>query len=89
MTNNPRALFVVAAAAAVLFLFALINQYPEHRQQVTSMLSNTASKAWQFRGKKTYGIAKEKGADKVKGHSYRGTDDKYYPAIRHKRVKML
>lgn len=89
MTNNPRALFVVAAAAAILFLFALVNQYPEHRQQVTSVLSNTASKAWPFSGEKTYAISKEKETDITKSHSYRDTDDKYFPAGRYKRVKIL
>lgn len=54
MTNTPRVLFVVAAVAAILFVFALISQHPEHRERVTAVLSNTAAKAWSFKGEKTY-----------------------------------
>lgn len=90
MTNNPRALFAVAAVAAVLFVVALISQHPEHREKVTAVISSTADKAWHFRGGKTfYEIAKEKGTDKVTAHSYHNMYEKYFPAIRNKRIKML
>lgn len=90
MSNNPRAVFIAAAAAAVLFVVALIRQHPEHREKVTAVLSNTAEKAWPFRGGKTfYEIAKEKGTDKVTDHSYQHMYEKYLPALRNKRIKML
>lgn len=90
MSNNPRALFVTAATAAVLFVLALIRQHPEHGERVTAVLSNTADKAWHLSGGKTfYEIAKEKGTDKVTDHSYQHVYDKYLPAIRNKRIKML
>lgn len=90
MSNNPRAVFIAAAAAAVLFVVALIRQHPEHREKVTAVLSNTAEKAWPFGGGKTfYEIAKEKGTDKVTDHSYQHMYEKYLPALRNKRIKML
>lgn len=54
MTNNPRVLFALATVAAALFVFALISQHPEHRERVTAVLSNTAAKAWSFKGETTY-----------------------------------
>lgn len=92
MTNNPRALFAVAAAAVVLFVMALISQHPEHREKVTAVISSTADKAWHLGGgggKSFYDIAKEKGTDKVTAHSYHHMYEKYFPAIRNKRIKML
>lgn len=54
MTNNPRVLFAVATVAALLFVFALISQHPEHRERVSAVLSNTAAKAWSLKGETTY-----------------------------------
>lgn len=90
MTNNPRALFAVAAAAAVLFVMTLLSQHTEHKQRVTTVLSETASKAWPFGGEKTsYDIAKEEVTGKVTEHSYQNTHDMYIPAFRKRRVKLL
>lgn len=90
MTNNPRALFAIAAVAAVLFFMALMSQHPEHRERVTAVLSNTASKAWPFSGEKTsYEIAKEEGTGKATEHIYQNTHDMYIPGSRKRRVKLL
>lgn len=85
MTNNPRALFAVAAAAAVLFVLALISQHPEHRNKVTAVLSNTVEKARPFSGKNTYEIAQEKGRDTVTDQDA----NYYFPTIRNRRRKLL
>lgn len=87
MTNNPRVLFAVATAAAVLFVLALIGQYPDHGAKVTAALSNTADKAWHFSGEDTDQIAKAKGMNKVAHHSY--MNEKRFIAIRKKWAKML
>lgn len=89
MTNNPRALSAVAAAAAVLFVMALISQHPEHSERVTATLSDTAAKAWPFGGGKTYEIIKAKGTGKVTEHIYQDLHDTYIPDFRKRRIKLL
>lgn len=90
MTTNPRTLFAVAAAAALVFVMALMSQHPEHRDRVTAVLSNTASKAWPFSGEKTsYGIAKEEGTEIGTEHSYRVFHDTYIPEFRRRMVRMF
>lgn len=84
--------FWAAVTAAVFFVFAAIHQGSEHSERISSVISATTSKVWPLKHDKTfYEIALEKGTDKVmKGdHSYHEMYEKYLPALRYKKIKML
>lgn len=93
--KNKNVLYA-SVAAVLLFIFALVGQHSGHTQKLTSAISGAAKTlpaAWSTGSKPSeptwHEVAIHHNTDKVNPHSYQDMYDKYLPAFRHKRIKML
>lgn len=93
LMNKNKASIVAALVAALLFVMAAVHQSGQQSQPLEhfgSAMSSAKNKVWPFKPAKTfYDIAQEHGTDKVTDHSYYDMYQKYFPALRNKRIKML
>ncbi|KPI43467.1 8-demethyl-8-alpha-L-rhamnosyl tetracenomycin-C 2'-O-methyltransferase [Cyphellophora attinorum] len=94
-TPKNKVILGIAAVAAFVFVLAAIKQtgtdQGQHLEHLSSAISYTKDTVLSpFKSSKTfYEIAKAHGTDKVSMHSYQEMYQKYFPAIRGKRLKML
>lgn len=93
---KTKAVLYVAAAAVVLFVFALVHQRKEQSEQMAAAIAGATSKMWPFKpsghgdnSPSFYEVALTHGTDKVTTHHYENMYERYLPALRHKRIKML
>lgn len=91
-----KAVLYVAAAAVVLFVFALVHQRKEQSEQMAAAIAGATTKMWPFKSSglgdnlpSFYEVARTHGTDKVTAHHYEQMYERYLPALRHKRIKML
>lgn len=86
-----------SVAAGIIFILALTSQHGSHAQRLTSAISdaaaNTLPASWSSKTKPNeptwHDLATHHNTDKVNPHSYQDMYDKYLPAFRHKKIKML
>lgn len=90
-------LLYASVAAGIIFIFALTSSHSSHAQRLTSAISEAAAHrlptSWSTKAKPNepnfYEVATHHGTDKVTEHSYHDMYDKYLPALRHQKIKML
>ena len=86
-TKNKAVLYA-AAAAILLFVVALVHQQTEQGEQLKSAIAGATTKMWPYEPS-FFEIAQGHGTDKVTSHHYEQMYERYFPALRHKKIKML